>query len=239
MLKIAHRGASGHAPENTIRSFQKAIDLGADVIEFDIRKSKDGVLVVTHDKDLRRCFGIEKLVGECTLNELKSLDADGEKIPSLKETLFFLKGKKRIIIELKERNCLPLLYAELDNAGQWEPLSIFVVAFDHDDNVEGGNSSWDDLEEFKTARPELEVALLLTPYKKYRMGWRLICDRAIEMGAYAIVPHKSVVGRMAVNYAHQRGLKIFTWIVDERAEAQEFRKIGIDGIASNFPDRLV
>ena len=101
--KIAHRGASAYEPENTLRSFRRALDMGADLIEFDIRMSSDGHLIVIHDKKVDRTTDGTGLVREMTLGQLKKLDAGkGEKIPTLEEVIDFGKGKTRFVIELKE-----------------------------------------------------------------------------------------------------------------------------------------
>jgi len=103
MLRIGHRGARAYAPENTLTSFKKALEIGVDAIELDIRKTKDNKLVVIHDADVKRTTNKKGLVSELTLREIKDLDADsGEKIPTLKETLDFLDKKVKVFVELKE-----------------------------------------------------------------------------------------------------------------------------------------
>ncbi len=103
MLKIGHRGARAYAPENTITSFRKAIELDVDAIEFDVRKTKDNKLVVIHDSDVKRTTNGKGLVSDLKLVEIKELSAEGnEKIPTLEEALDFIDRKVKIFIELKE-----------------------------------------------------------------------------------------------------------------------------------------
>ena len=102
MLRIGHRGARAYAPENTLASFKKAMEIGVDAVELDVRKTKDNQLVVIHDADVKRTTNSEGLVSELTLKEIKSFSADGEKIPTLDETLDFLDKKVKVFIELKE-----------------------------------------------------------------------------------------------------------------------------------------
>ena len=90
MLRIGHRGARAYAPENTLASFKKALEIGVDAVELDVRKTKDNQIVVIHDADVKRTTNGEGLVSELTLKEIKNLSADGEKIPTLEETLDFL-----------------------------------------------------------------------------------------------------------------------------------------------------
>ncbi|MGQ9690287.1 MAG: glycerophosphodiester phosphodiesterase [Thermoproteota archaeon] len=103
MLKIGHRGAKFYEPENTLRSFRKALELGVDAVELDMRRTKDGELVVIHDAEVDRTTDGKGLVSGLTLKEVKRLVTEkGEKIPTLKEVLDFLDKRVRILIELKE-----------------------------------------------------------------------------------------------------------------------------------------
>ena len=103
MLRIGHRGARAYAPENTLTSFKKAIELDVNAVELDVRKTKDDRLVVIHDADVKRTTNGEGLVSELTLNQIKDLSSEGsEKIPTLEEVLDFLDKKVQVLIELKE-----------------------------------------------------------------------------------------------------------------------------------------
>ena len=103
MLKIGHRGAKAYEPENTIRSFKKALEIGVDAVELDVRKTKDDQLVVIHDADVKRTTDGKGLVSELTLKQIKEFSAEkAEKVPTLKEALDFLDKKVKILIELKE-----------------------------------------------------------------------------------------------------------------------------------------
>ena len=121
-LHIGHKGAAGYAPENTLASFQKALDLGVDMIELDVHKSKSGEIVVIHDDTVDKITNGKGKVGELTLKELKKLDVHfgsetkltrpmsgaeqirKEKIPTLKEVLDLVNGKIKINIEIKARD---------------------------------------------------------------------------------------------------------------------------------------
>ncbi len=103
MLRIGHRGAKAYAPENTLASFKKALEIGVDAVELDVRKTKDTQLVVIHDADVKRTTNGEGLVNDFTLKEIKSFDAGGgEKIPTFEEALDFLDKKVKVFVELKE-----------------------------------------------------------------------------------------------------------------------------------------
>ena len=103
MLKIGHRGAKAYEPENTLRSFRKALEIGVDAVELDVRKTKDNQLVVIHDADIKRTTNGKGLVSNLTLAQIKSFSTDkNEKIPTLEEALDCLDKKAKVFIELKE-----------------------------------------------------------------------------------------------------------------------------------------
>jgi len=103
MLKIGHRGARAYEPENTLRSFQRAIELGVDAVELDVRKTKDNELVVIHNADVNKTTDGTGSVNELTLDEIKRLVTEkGEKVPTLAEVLDFVGKRVKILIELKE-----------------------------------------------------------------------------------------------------------------------------------------
>ncbi len=103
MLKIGHRGARAYEPENTLRSFTKAIELGVDAVELDARRTREGEVVVIHDAKVDKTTNGKGLVSDLTLNEIKQLVTDkGERIPTLEEALDLLDKKVKIVIELKE-----------------------------------------------------------------------------------------------------------------------------------------
>jgi glycerophosphoryl diester phosphodiesterase len=103
MLRIGHRGAKAYSPENTLASFRKALEIGVDAVELDVRKTKDNHLVVIHDADIKRTTNREGSVNELTIKEIKDVSTEqGEKIPTLQEALDFLDKKVKVFVELKE-----------------------------------------------------------------------------------------------------------------------------------------
>ena len=130
----------------------------------------------------------------------------------------------------------------LDQAGPWDPRAITILAFD-EAGFEGSNSTWNDLAEFKKIYPHLGVILLFSPYKLMNPEWNLekILRTAAEMKAEAVAPYFKMVTKEMVDCVHSfpgNPLLIFTWAVDEQEDIERLRQWGIDGIASNFPDRL-
>ena len=103
MIKVGHRGARAYEPENTLQSFKRAIELGVDGVELDVRKTKDDVIVVIHDSDVKRTTNGSGQVCDLTLREIKSFSTDkNDKIPTLEEALEFLDKKVKVFVELKE-----------------------------------------------------------------------------------------------------------------------------------------
>ena len=98
---IGHRGAPVYAPENTLKSFQKAYECGAKTIEFDVRLTKDGVPIISHDENLSRVAGVDYYVAEVDFDELRKISINGEKIPTPEEVLEFARGRMAVDIEIK------------------------------------------------------------------------------------------------------------------------------------------
>jgi glycerophosphoryl diester phosphodiesterase len=128
MLRVGHRGARAYEPENTLRSFKKALEIGVNAIELDVRRTKDNRLVVIHDADVKRTTNGKGLVSELTLNEIKEFStAKGEKIPTLNEALNFLNSKVKILIELKEEGVEKQVLATIREKGLQK--KIIIVSF--------------------------------------------------------------------------------------------------------------
>ena len=225
MLKIGHRGACGHAPENTLASMRKALALGVDGIEFDIQLSRDGVPVVIHDDTLERTTNGTGAVADFTLAELKQLDAgDGEKIPTLAEIFALCKGQCQLYIELKSPHCVPAVADEILCQTQthgWPLKDIFVCAFDHRQLVA-----------IAARIPGLQTCALIAGIPVS------LAAIASEAGAMAINPAIHHMDALLVADAHARGLKVVTWTANSPADIAKAKAYGVDGIISNYPDRI-
>lgn len=216
-LKIGHRGAKAYATENTIAGFRKAMELGANAIEFDVRRTRDGKLAVIHDDSLERVFGKNVRVASATLDELKAR-TDGL-IPSLEEALRFIGNNvDRIVIELKETGC----GAGALHAVRQEGLLDRVVI---------GSFLEEALEEVRRLDKDVETGLI------YARHFRPI-DAALSLKAQYLMALYRVVHTRTVDQAHRKGLKIAVWTINDKEEAVNYRKKGVDGIASDKPDIL-
>lgn len=232
-LVVGHRGASAYAPENTLASFELALEQGADLVELDVHLSKDGQVVVIHDERLERTTDGHGLVGEHTLAELERLDAGrwfdprfaGQRLPALDEVLAWAAGRTRLAIEIKNA---PIFYAGieekivrlLEQHGMRE--HALVISFDHHA-----------LRRVRDLDPDLITGAIYAcrPAEPLQL--------ASAAGAQVLEPHWAFVTPEDVAAAHAAGLWVSTWTVDEPDAFRRLIAWGVDGIATNHPDRLV
>jgi glycerophosphoryl diester phosphodiesterase len=216
-LKVGHRGAKAYETENTLAGFQKAIELGADAIEFDVRRAKDGELVVIHDENLKRVFGHDVMVNRATVAELKQL-TDG-RIPGLGEALRFINGKVgKILTELKEGGYEREVLETINREGFRD--RVIIVSFH---------------EQALSAIRELDSAVVTgLIYSQHKNP----IAAAISLNAQYLVPFYRFVHKKDVDKAHLNGLRVIVWTVNTKQEAIRFRAKGVDGIASDKPDIL-
>lgn len=238
-IKIGHRGAAGHEPENTLRSFVKAIRLGADAIELDVRRSADKI-VVFHDDVVRPVSGGYFVVSSFRYAELRKCDiGNGEKIPTLEQVFGVLNRgnpwgwKPFFNVELKERGMIEDVVGLVQRYRLTD--SVVISAFDIGETGHGDSSTWDDLFAIKRMEPELRIALLV----KSQENFAIALDLAADQGkVFAVNPSKKIVTRKMVADAHKKGIKIFVWTVNRPSEIARIKALGVDGIFSDYPDRL-
>lgn len=241
-LRIGHGGAAGHAPANTMRSLALALEMGVDVVEFDVRPCRDA-LVLLHDDDLAQFDGARGLVSTSTLEDLRLLPTGPDRqIPTFPEALDLLRGRALINIDLKAAGCEDavvevvrakgmagdVLYSSLDPASlrrvrQLDPGVRTGLSYPED----RGNAS---------GKPYLQPAVnatvallrLALPHRIMRM--------MVGAQANAVMLYQKVVSGPAVKVVHQAGGKVFTWTVDTPQRMRELRELGVDGITTNRPD---
>jgi len=248
VLVMAHRGGGGLAPENTMTAFEQAVQLGADILELDIRSTRDGVLVVIHDESVERLTNGVGRVNDLTLAELKQLDFgyrwtnDGGHtypfrgraitIPTLEE-LFGAFSEMRMNIDIKQ-SVPPIfdVFGEMLHEFRRTDKTM-VASFD----VATINAFRERFPEVPTASDASEVKRLLA------LSWlrleKLFKPRsqAVQISEY-YGPLK-VLSRRFVRAAHRVGLQVHPWTVDELADMQRLIALGADGIISDRPDRLL
>lgn len=221
ILVIGHKGASKVKPENTLIAFQKAIELQANYIEFDIQASKDGKIVVFHDYDILRITGLEGNVDEMTLEELKELNVgEGEKIPTLEEVIELTNKKIGLQIEIKCEYIGEKVVEMLRNADLIE--SSIVSSFIHNE-----------LLRIQKLEPKLKLGALISERVSDPKDLKKATKRVIKKKFYAVHPYFAGVDQKLVNYAHVNGLKVNVWTVNERNDIERLIAFGVDGIITD------
>lgn len=215
---IGHRGAAAVEPENTLCSLAKGLECGADLVEIDVRRSRDGHLVVIHDRTLERTTNGAGLVSDYTLKELKNLDAGkGERIPTLREVLeFIMDAKAKLIIEIKEVGTEQAIAQEVRSAGLQE--SVILVSFNP-------RSVW----RAKGLLPTAATGLIFSKPLRNPIGL------AMSIRTNIILPKFDLVTMELLNSAHRHGLKLFSWTLNTKEEFKRAVELGLDAFATDNP----
>lgn len=225
MLKIGHRGAMGYEPENTLRSFKKALELGVDMVELDVYVLKTGELVVIHDDKVNRTTDGKGYVIDKSFEDIRALDAgQGEKVPTLKEVFDLVDKKVPINVELKgENTAKPVAELIKNYIGEkgWTTEHFLVSSFDHYE-----------LKDFKELMPEIRVGALITGIP---IGYS---DYAKSLDAYSVNLNLEFINKRFVDDAHDKGFKVFVYTVNDEDDIERMRQLGVDGLFSNYPDRI-
>ncbi|WP_129752090.1 glycerophosphodiester phosphodiesterase [Flavobacterium beibuense] len=225
ILKIGHRGAKAHVPENTLASFQNALDMGVDGLELDVHVCSTGELVVIHDFTVDRTTNGTGEVNKMTLAELKELKVEGgHKIPTLEEVLE-LAGKKCFLnIELKGRHTA---------APVSELMEKYIVekGFSYNDFIVSSFQR-EELMIMHDSNPNIHLGVLSQASVTQAWEW------AQEFSAKAIHPHFSLLTESNVKKAQQAGYKVYTWTVNEPEDIERMKSYNVDGIMSDYPERL-
>lgn len=222
---IAHRGASAAKRENTLEAFEIAIEMKADAIEMDIRRTADGVLVVHHDPTIS-----DSGIAALTYRELDSrAGALGYHIPTLEETLKYCAGRIALDIELKETgyegDIIPLV------GRYYEPANVVFTSFR--DSTVGA---------LKKCQPSYRAGLLLGWDTDIPLGKRLTApfptSRLKKCGADFAAPHYKLARASFIDRMNAAGFPVLAWTVDDPEIAFELVEYGVAGIITNTPDRL-
>ena len=223
---MAHRGLSADAPENTLYAFSDAISVGADFIELDVQQTRDGVLVVMHDSNLKRTTGVNKDIWDADYADIQNLDAGSwfdpayanARIPTLEETLQFVDKRAKLNIEIKPTkhgsDTLEQDVAELITRYQYTD-ACYVTSF-----------SYGSLKKVKKANPEIRTGYLMSV--AYGQFYSLKYADAFSL-------NKVFVTSQVVNAAHQQGKQIFAWTVNSMSEVRSLCNLHVDSIITDDP----
>ncbi len=232
MLVIGHRGASGHAPENTLAAFRKAVSLGAAFVETDLQLSRDAHFVAIHDATVNRTTNGRGAVHDLTLAELRQLDAgswfgsefSGERIPTLEEILQF--SKKNDVV----------FYLELKPGGSWGGEHALIGALrDTGEIPRAVVISFDPsmVLNLHMIEPTLMTGLL------YDGQMEKPVEKAVEIGARQLIARGDLVTPALLERARKKDLQVVCWTVNHPAHMRMLMEAGVHGIMSDYPDRLI
>lgn len=247
-LVFAHRGGGGLAPENTLPAFEQAVAMGVDGLELDIHATRDGVLVVAHDATVERMTDGQGAIADMTVAALQRLDAgyhwtaDGGRtfpfrgtglyLPTLEE-MFARFGRTRINIDIKQRR--PSIV---------RPFVDLIRRYGMAENVLVGSFHGDTLAEFRRACPEVITAGSMAEVRRFfilnklRLPW-LYRGRAqaFQLPEYSDDTH--VVTPRFVRNVQRRGVQVHVWTVNAVDDMRRLLEWGVDGIITDYPDRLM
>jgi glycerophosphoryl diester phosphodiesterase len=231
--KIAHRGASGEYPENSLLAFAKAIEARADMIELDCQLTRDGHVVIFHDERLHRITGARGSLRDKTLEQLKALDIGqwrkksykGERILTLEEAIDAVAGNVDLCIEIKSfPDSLPGIELKL----------LFILShYDYLDHTLISSFDYRILARVRELAPEVAIGVI--------SGSRVKEDpfeAASRLGAISINVQKELASRAFLRRAWDSGLDVYVWTVNDIREMEEFASLGVQGLISDFPEKL-
>lgn len=241
MIIIAHRGASGSAPENTLNAVRQALRQGADAVEVDLRQTKDGVVVLMHDPSVDRTTNGAGIVGNITYSDIAPLDAGswygaefaGQRVPTLDDLLSEVQGRTMLLLEVKAGTATyPGIERRIIDSVRLFGASVHCVVQAFDQDV---------LDAFHELAPEIELHKLavaklpLVPlWYDTRILWgtfpRRQWIRSVNVHRWSVTP--ALVGHM-----HAKNVQVMPWVVDDPGEIRRLVAMGVDGLITNHPGR--
>jgi glycerophosphoryl diester phosphodiesterase len=225
----AHRGASGQAPENTLGAIERALSLGADMIEIDVRLTADGRLAVIHDASLERTTNGNGPVGACTMAELGGLDAGSwfgaewadEHVPELVDVIDAVRGRARLNIELKPDDRPEAMLDELLRQLALHDFTQHCVVTSFDADL---------IDELKSRAPQQAAGYIFGPGAL--PGW------AFSAKVEVLSAERSLVDAAFCEFATAADKAVHVWTVDTPADMRHFVDLGVDAVITNHPERF-
>jgi len=225
MLTIGHRGAKGYEIENTVISFQKAVDMHVDGIELDVHLSSDNEVLVFHDDTLDRLTDGIGLINAFTLPELKRLLINRkEKIPTLREVLELIDRKCFVNIELKSYEVTETvinLIEEYVKNKNWKYDDFLVSSFD-----------WNALQQVAFLNDKIPIGVLTETNLELALAF------AKFIQAKSLHPHFHLLTKENTAQIQAKGLQVFPWTVNEKEDIEKIKSYNVNGIITDFPDRI-
>lgn len=220
VMTIGHRGAAGHAPENTLAAIEAGIALGADFVEIDVRRTADGALVALHDAAVTRTTDGKGRVTALSLREVKALDAgSGERIPTVEEVLKTAAGRAGVMLELKIRGIADLTVQAVEKAEF--PSPVMYASFLHHE-----------LAKVRAAAPQAVLMALFDRLPRAPVAHTVDCG-----ATYAGLRHDRVSRRL-VEAFHEEHVLVWVYTANRRDDIARALSSGVDGVISDFPERI-
>lgn len=229
MFVEAHRGASGTEPENTLRAFERAIELGVDWVECDVRLTRDGYLVLMHDESVDRTTNGTGKVSEMSLKELRALDAGkGEPVPVITELLELCKDRVFIFTELKLKEAVEPLLSEIKRIGMQDQVVVSSIPIEF-------------IKEVRRLSETQRISLIVEKIDEN------LLRKAVELKAWGVAIDARTVTAETVERAHGAGLSVRSPVNPRyggdieyvRSEVKRLEKLGVDGVATDFPELVL
>lgn len=225
VLRIAHRGASRYALENTLEAFKKAVELRVDVVEFDVHHTKDRKIIVMHDHNVKRTTDGIGLIRNLSFKRIRKFhESHGEPVPTLQEALDVLKNRCICKIDIKDKSM--------------EEKIVKIIKRNHIENsVIITSEIFSVLRKIKQLAPKITAEAGGFGYRK-RVSIEEIIKKAKSVKADIIAPYRLITTKKLVDEAHKNRLQVHVWTVDDTKTMEKMKKIGVDGITSNYPDKI-
>jgi glycerophosphoryl diester phosphodiesterase len=236
---VAHRGASGSYPENTLASFQAALDVGAEIVEMDVQLSRDGELVVIHDPTLDRTTGGSGRVGEWSLAEIRKLSAGfpdrfgdrfrEQRVPTFAEALELVRGRAQVLVEIKPES--------VADGGDEGIEARTLAAIDAAGMRGGAGVTSFHLGALARCR-ELSPEVPRVPLFKSGSAAEMVAA-ARGLGAELALPFKGLLSDELLRLAREAGVGLAAWVVDDPEELRELARFELHGIGTNRPAEML
>ena len=227
VMVIGHRGAAGHEVENTIPSIDKAISFGVDAVEVDVFLCKSGELVVFHDENLSRLTNSSAFIESLTLDSIKKIEVfNNHKIPTLNEVIKFINNRIHLNIELKGINTAKPTYKLLK--------SIFSNKKQLIEKISISSFNWNELEIMYDLDKDIQTAVLVE-----KRPVEMAINQAKKINAKAINIDFKQLNKKVVKKIKSENLIINAWTVNEINQIERIINLGVDGIITDFPDRVI
>ena len=225
MLKIGHRGANGYEPENTLISFQKALEMQVDGIELDVHLSADGELIVIHDETIDRTTNGSGPVNKLSSRELKQFRInDYYEIPFLSQVFDLVDKNCFINIELKSYETADKVVELIEQyvaEKNWSYDHFLVSSFD-----------WNALQQVRFLNEDIQIGVLTETDLDLALAF------AKFIKAKSIHPNFHLLNKENVSKIQQKGLQVFPWTVNELEDIEKIKAYKVNGIITDFPDRI-